>query len=148
MKLSEHFTVEEFCASDTAERLHINNDLPGSLIYNAHDTMNMAELVRSFLGDVAMHITSGYRCLPLNRAIGSKDTSDHVQAWAIDFTAPAFGTPLQIARKLAPWIDRLRIGQLIFEHSWCHIAYPHPQKALNRVLTVQAGGYTVGIIGD
>lgn len=148
MNLTQHFTLEEFCRSDTALRLHINNDLPGDLIHNAHDTLYMAELVRAFLGDVPIHITSGYRCLPLNRAIGSKDTSDHVQAWAIDFVAPAFGTPLQIARKLAPEIDQLRIGALIYEHEWCHIAWPQPQKHLNRVLTVQAGGYTVGIIGD
>jgi hypothetical protein len=47
-----------------------------------------------------MLISSGYRCLALNRAIGSSDTSDHIKAMAADFRAPAFGSPLEVSKAL------------------------------------------------
>ena len=32
MNLSPHVTLDEFCRSDTADRLGINNDLPADLL--------------------------------------------------------------------------------------------------------------------
>lgn len=92
-----------------------------------------------------MNVTSGYRCLALNRAIGSKDTSDHVKALACDFTI-AGPRVFAVAGLLAANIDKLQIGQLIYEHTWIHVAVPVPEKALNRVLTVQSWGYSLGVV--
>ena len=143
MILSPHFTLDEFTRSDTALRLGLTNDLPSDLVPNARDTAAMLERIRAFLG-APMNVTSGYRCLALNKAIGSKDTSDHVKALACDFTVTGM-PPFVIAKKLAAAVDELKIGQLIYEHQWVHVGVPVPEKVLNRILTVQKWGYISGV---
>lgn len=146
MNLSPHFTYSEFTHSDTALRLGITNDLPIGLMHNAQATAAMLERIREFL-DAPMVVTSGYRCLELNRAIKSKDTSDHVQALACDFTVAGVA-PLVLAQKLSTNMDALYIGQLIYEHTWIHVGVPLPEKSNNRILTVQPWGYSIGITGE
>ena len=143
MKLSEHFSYAEFTHSDTALRLGIVNDLPLELVHNAQATAAMMERIREFLG-VPLTVTSGYRCLELNKAIKSKDTSDHVHALACDFIVPGVA-PLVLAEKLVPQVDKLFIGQLIYEHTWIHVGVPVPEKQNNRILTVQPWGYSTGV---
>lgn len=142
-RLSEHFSYAEFTRSGTALRKGIVNDLPLELMHNAHATAEMLERIRGFLG-VPMAVSSGYRCLALNQAIGSKDTSDHVKALACDFTATGMPT-FQVAQRLAEKMDELRIGQLIYEHTWIHVGVPIPERLSNRILTVQSWGYTTGV---
>lgn len=150
-QLSTHFSLEELTASDTAMRMGINNDLPIELVPAMRATAELLEAIRSRLSDLAAKpvpilISSGYRCPALNRAIGSADTSDHIRGHAADFRAPAFGTPLQICRALAPLVSTLGIGQLIYEHTWVHVSTRIPDKALNRILTVQGKSYVIGIV--
>ena len=146
-QLSPHFSLEEFTASDTAQRLGLNNDLPLYLTSAAKATAQMMERIREFLGGPIL-ISSGYRCQELNAAVGSTPASDHRRALACDFRSPAVGTPLHLCRALVPEMDRLGIGQIIYEHSWVHVSTRVPTKVLNRILTVHPGGYSVGIIGD
>ncbi len=143
MNLSDHFTYSEFTRSDTASRLGIVNDLPIDLVHNAMTTAAMLERIRTFLG-APMRVSSGYRCHDLNKAIGSKDTSDHVKALACDFTVQDM-PPFVIARKLGAVMDQLQIGQLIYEHNWIHVGVPIPDKVINRILTVQSWGYSPGV---
>ena len=155
--LTSHFTVEEFTRSETAVRRNILNVLPADLLPNARSTAEMMERIRSYLSekagrDVPINVSSGYRCLPLNRALGSSDTSDHVRAEACDFTAPVFGNPTQIAQALAPVIDFLKIGQLINEYpdrnGWVHVGLNVPAKRINRVITITSRGTAVGTLGS
>ena len=151
MNLSIHFTLAEFTASDTAARMGINNDLPLELVPAATVTAELLERIRAHLGEraarpVPLLISSGYRCAALNRAIGSADTSDHIRAMAVDFRAPAYGTPLQVSQALAVVVDALNIGQLIYEHTWIHVSTRRPDKLLNRILTVQGKDYVPGIV--
>jgi len=143
MNLSDHFTYAEFTRSDTALRLGLTNDMPMELLHNARATAVMLERIRAFLGG-PMAVTSGYRCLELNRAIKSKDTSDHVQALACDFVCPSIPT-FGVAKQLAAVMDKLFIGQLIYEHTWVHVGVPVPENPNNRILTVQPWGYSIGI---
>ena len=150
MNLSTHFTLAEFTQSDTAARMSINNDLPLELLPAATVTCELLERIRGYLCEraakpVPLLISSGWRCPALNRAVGSSDTSDHLRAMAVDFRAPAFGTPLQVAQALAPMVDALNIGALIYEHSWIHISTRRPDKLLNRILTVAGKNYVPGI---
>jgi zinc D-Ala-D-Ala carboxypeptidase len=152
MKLSAHFSLAEFTDSDTARRLGIDNSLPDELLGEAMNTAAMMERIRLFLSersgrDIGLLPSSGYRSLALNRAIGSKDSSDHVKMMAVDFRAPAFGTPFDVCQALVPVVDALHIGQLIFEHTWIHVSTRQPDKQLNRILTVQGGGYVCGVVG-
>lgn len=118
--LSEHFTLEE--AVTTSHR-EINNSvtLP-TLITTLSRCAVKLEKVRALIG-LPLHINSWYRCLALNRAIGSKDTSDHLKGQAVDFICPQFGTPLEICKKLILNKEVIGFKQLILEHTWVHISW-------------------------
>lgn len=152
MNLSTHFTLAEFTESDTAQRKDINNDLPIGLYESAKVTCEMMEKIRSHLSSVAgkpipIIITSGYRSPLLNRSIGSKDTSDHTLAKAVDFRAPAFGSAHAVAKALAPMVQMFGIGQLIYEYkSWIHVSTRLPDRIANRIITIDKTGAHVGIV--
>lgn len=151
MNLSPHFTLKEFSDSDQAERLVIDNSVPEKLIAEARRTANMMERIREYLSfllgkPVPISVNSAHRCLALNRAIGSTDGSDHIKMMAIDFRAPVFGTPYDVSKALVPMMERLGIGQLIYEHTWVHVSSRPSEKIINRVLTVQGKNYAPGII--
>ena len=145
MKLSQHFSIEEFTASDTADRKGIDNTLPDGLLATARETAEMMERIRESLGGKPIIVTSGYRSPELNRAIGSGDSSDHPKAMAVDFKCPEFGTPYAVAQHLAPLVSVLGIGQLIYEHTWIHASTRPSDKIINRILTVRGKGYEAGI---
>lgn len=117
MKLSEHFSLAEFTASQTATRLGIDNSLPQELYTNARRTCILLEEARQILGK-PIHINSGYRCPKLNERIGGSQTSAHMQALAADFVCHEFGTPLQICQAL---IGKIEFDQLIEEGTWVHV---------------------------
>ena len=150
MKLSQHFDLAELTASNKATQLGIDNTPPPELIPRLVLLADMLERIRSTLG-VPMTITSGYRCSQLNSAIGSRNTSDHPQGHAADFVAPAFGTPTEIARLLAPLVKVLGIGQIILEgvagKQWVHVSTREPENAINRVITITDSGTVAGIVG-
>ena len=146
MKLSEHFDLAEFTASDTAARRGIDNTLPDNLIPTAQATAQMLERIRAELGGLPVTVTSGYRCQALNAAIGSSSTSDHPKAMAVDFKCPAYGSPYEVARNLAPLLDMLGIGQLIHEYGqWVHVSTRIPDKIINRVITISSAGTQAGV---
>jgi zinc D-Ala-D-Ala carboxypeptidase len=144
VNLSTHFSLEEFTA--TAHR-GIDNSLPDRLLADARQTCELMERIRAHLGGVPIIVTSGYRCPQLNRAIGSADTSDHIRALAVDFKAPAFGTPYEVAKELARHVEDLGIGQLIHEFgSWVHVSTRVPSNPVNRVITISKRGTEVGVM--
>lgn len=151
MTLSQHFTVAEFTASDTAVRLGIDNALPPQLLFEAQKTCAMMERIRERLSRLAgqpvpIVITSGYRCLELNRALRSQDSSDHVRAMAVDFKAGRFGSAYNVAKLLAPMVSELEIGQLIHEFgTWVHVSTRRPVDQVNRIITISSRGTEVGI---
>ncbi len=155
MQLTKNFSIREFTHSSTAIRLGINNTLPAILVGNAIATCNMLERIREHLSslankDIPIIVNSGYRCLPLNRALKSSDKSHHVTAEAVDFEAPAFGSPTDICVALAPMVGVLKIGQLINEYpdrsGWVHVSTKLPEKLMNRIITIKADGTHVGIV--
>ncbi len=152
--LADNFSLDEFEASSLATRLGITNRVPNELMENARATAAMLQRIRNKLGellgrDIPIHVTSGYRCLMLNRELRSADTSDHLEALAADWRAPAAGTPTRICTLLAPFVDELHIGQLINEYpdgnGWVHTSVRLPRKRMNRVITITRAGTDVGI---
>jgi zinc D-Ala-D-Ala carboxypeptidase len=73
MQLSDHFTLAELTKSDTASRMGLNNE-PGSTVIEKLVLVceNILEPVRNHYG-VPFSPSSGFRCLSLNRALGSSD---------------------------------------------------------------------------
>lgn len=144
MKLTEHFTLEEFTHSDIANRLKIDNSIPAELMPNIHLTALKLELVRKALGQPII-ITSGYRCPLLNARVGGVSTSAHTKGLAVDFHS-AYGTPKEICQRL---IDTgVQFDKLIQEHNqWVHIGFS-PSNNRQIVLTaVKQGGKTIYLNG-
>ena len=151
MKLTDHFTLVEFTRSDEAQRLNLDNTLPPQLQNKALETAQMMERIKGHLSGLARQnvpilVSSGYRSPALNLAIGGSANSDHMRMMAIDFKAPAFGTPKQICQALAPVVAALQIGQMILEFgSWVHVSLQLPSNPSNRIITRTASGYSNGV---
>lgn len=141
----EEFSLEEMTYSNTAARLGINNVPKGVTLACLHENAeNMLE-VRKLLGNLPIHVNSGYRSPELNKHIpGSSDTSAHTLGWATDFTCKAYGTPLQIALAIAKSDLMKDVDQLIHEYdSWVHISWdPRNRKQL---LTINKNGTKAGL---
>ena len=127
MKLSTHFSLSELTKSETAIRKGIENEP------NEEALANLIILCRSILEPVREHYgipfvpNSGFRCLELNRAIGSSDKSQHVKGEAVDFEVPGIDN-----KDVARWImDNCQFDQLILEFykegepssGWVHCSY-------------------------
>lgn len=127
MRLSTHFTLAEFTVSQTASRLGIDNAPTPEALENLKLVAQGLEGVRILLG-CPIIISSGYRCLELNRAIGSKDSSQHVKGQAVDFTVPGYGSPRQVMDRI---IDAgIEFDQAILEFAdpvagggWVHMSF-------------------------
>lgn len=146
--LTDHFTWDEVINSNTAERLGIDNTIQDQTIrLSIINTANKLEKVRALLSK-PINISSWYRCLELNRALKSKDTSQHLKGEAVDFTSPNFGTPLDICRKLIEYKELIRFDQLILEHTWVHISWnsiPNGQQRGQVLSLLESGGYSQGL---
>lgn len=120
MRLSDHFTLQEFEHSQVAERLCIPNIIPKDLQPRA------VVLCERILEPIRAHymlpiiISSGYRSMALNEAIGGSVTSQHMSAEAADIIIPGIGI-LDLCQYVAS--SGLPFDQLIYEGSWCHVSY-------------------------
>lgn len=127
MQLSDHFTLSELTKSSTAERLGIANEPGSTEIENLIMVCDqILEPVRNHYG-IAFAPNSGFRCLELNRAIGSSDKSQHVTGQAVDFEVPGIDN-----KDVALWVvDNCQFDQLILEFykegepssGWVHCSY-------------------------
>ncbi len=77
MMLSPHFSLEELTISDYAARHGIDNAPPPAVFETLQRTAQKMETVRRVLG-YPIHVTSGFRCAELNKAIGGVPISAHL----------------------------------------------------------------------
>ena len=148
MQLTKHFDLAELTRSSVAQARGLSNEPPPELLPRLILTAEMLERIRSTL-DAPVIVTSGYRSPQVNIAVGGATSSDHTQGHAADIVAPMFGTPYDIARRLAPLVSTLGIGQIILEgikgKRWVHVSTHTPEKAINRIITITDNGVLVGI---
>ena len=123
-QITEHFTVEEFERSSTADRLGIINQVPESLIPNLRALcVEVLEPLRAFAGKPIV-ISSGYRCPALNQAVGGVPQSQHLRGEAADLHLPSIAE----GRAWFRWLmDNTTFDQLIWEHDrrgshWIHVS--------------------------
>jgi len=127
-KITNDFYLDEFTRSQTAARYGIDNSLSvsGPTYANLRRLCrDVLQPIRNYLG-VTVSVSSGYRCLALNRKIGGADSSQHVPALAADINA-AGKTPMELARDIVDLKMRREINfdQLILEFGqWVHISTP------------------------
>jgi len=149
VRVSEHFTLSELTKSDTADRLGIDNQPNLQVIENLRITAtHILEPVRNHF-QVPFSPNSGFRCLELNRALRSKDTSQHITGHAVDFEVPGIST-----YELALWAyQNLVFDQLILEFydqsdpssGWVHCSYA-PTNRQEALTIFKDGKAVVGLV--
>tara|TARA_R100000315_G_C5194884_1_gene113994 strand:+ start:153 stop:614 length:462 start_codon:yes stop_codon:yes gene_type:complete len=126
MKLTPHFTLDEMVKSQTALRLGLDNTP------DPDEMESLLALCENVLEPVRVHwdkpvvVNSGFRSLPVNRAIGSRDSSQHAKGEAADIEIPGIDNLV-----LYYWIaEELDFDQLILEFyngepssGWVHVSY-------------------------
>ncbi len=148
MNLTPNFTLDELTHT---EQRSLSNALPEHLMPELINTAFMMERIRAALSaakgrEIPIIVTSGYRSPAVNAAVGGSPRSDHCKAAAVDFKAPAFGSPYDISKFLATQLRVLEIGQVIHEFGrWVHVSRILPDKTVNRVITISTAGVQVGI---
>ena len=152
MRLSQNFTLDELCKSQTAERKGILN-LPDADQIGALEELckNILQPIRNKFG--SFMVSSGYRSPELCVAIGSKITSQHCctdgKCAAADFEIAGIDN-----FALSEWIrDNLNFDQLILEcyqggnSGWVHCSYAEDGR--RETLTYsKAKGYRQGLLKD
>ena len=127
MNLSRNFSLQELIKSDTAIRMDIDNNPNADQIEKLKALCeNILQPVRTHFGRVVT-INSGYRGPELNKAIGSKSTSQHCKGEAADFEIIGLSNS-----ELAKWVYKnLEFDQIILEFhdpsdpnsGWVHCSY-------------------------
>lgn len=141
MNLSTHFTLEEFTSSETAARHGIDNTPSPQIVENLKRLAATMEDIRSLFGKPLI-ITSGFRCSKLNKQIGSKPTSAHVNGLACDFKIHGM-TPHQVCDAIAK--SGLSYDQCISEYGqWTHIGLAANNR--KQLLTINQHGTFAGLV--
>ena len=120
MKLSDHFTLDELTFSQTAVRHNINNNPSSSVRNNLKTLADNLEKIRTLLGH-PLRISSGFRCMELNRKIGGSVNSSHMDGLAADFTCEKFGKPIDVVKALHK--SGIKVDQVICEGTWVHVSF-------------------------
>ena len=146
-KVSDHFTLGEMCKSSTAERLDITN-LPNEIEFK-----RLTTLAEKILEPVRVHFgrpfapSSAFRCAELNKAIGSKASSQHCLGQAVDFELTGISN-----EEVARWVkDNLNFDQLILEFydgkdpnsGWIHVSYVSEDLNRNQALVYYGKSYAL-----
>lgn len=148
--LSQNFSISEMIKSQTALRHGIDNWPDEKSLLNIDYLANaVLQPIRDNFG--AVYISSGFRCLKLNRILGSKDSSQHIRGEAADIEIWALDN-----RKLAVWInENLIFDQLILEFydginprsGWVHVSFIMPiDENRMQCLTINKDGVFNGFI--
>mgnify|MGYP003420282718 FL=1 len=121
MMLSKYFSLREMVFSKIAEDNDIDNTPTPAILEKLKYTASQLDKVRELLGK-PVNISSGYRCLQVNRRLGSKDSSQHLKAEAADFKCELLKKKKKVFDKIRE--SNIQFDQLILEfNSWVHISF-------------------------
>ena len=143
MKLTPHFSLEEFVRSATAQAKGIDNSLNPTAKADQAVIRNLKALCENILEPLRDHacqpmvISSGYRCPALNNAVGGSKTSQHLTGEACDIHIPS----IILGKQWMEWImDNTTFDQLIWERNSAGVHWIHdscksaPDKNRHQVL--------------
>ena len=146
MQLSKNLSLAEVVRSESAKRNGINNNPTKEHLANLVSiALNVFQPIRdNFL--VPIHISSGYRSLALNRAVGGSNTSQHSKGQALDIDMD--GTKITNKQVFDYIKDNLEFDQLIWEFGtdknpdWVHVSYAKGKNRKQILKAVRRNGKT------
>jgi zinc D-Ala-D-Ala carboxypeptidase len=134
MKLSAHFSLEEFTISSKALSMGVPNQPTPAHLENLKQLADHMEKVRALFGR-PIEVTSAYRNPEVNAAVGGVPTSAHALGHAADFHVDGL-SDLNAAKVIRD--SGLKFDQLIYEKNRCvHISF---DPRLRRQVMRQPGG--------
>lgn len=117
-----NFTLSELIKSDTATKCGINN-MPKDMVVLDNLLLliiNVLQPLRNYINKPII-ITSGYRCVELNKKVGGVSNSQHATGQACDFIIRGMSIE-QIIDTVKK--SGIKYDQCINEYNqWCHISY-------------------------
>lgn len=144
-KITDNFSFEELVHSAYAEKNHIPN-IPSE--EELKKLVRLAETILQPIRDsfgLPIKITSGYRNLRVNSAVGGSRTSQHVKGEAADITSSDNKKLMSLIIRLIK-DKKIEVGQVIneFDYSWIHISLPsktHHNEVLRAFNTKKGVSY-------
>lgn len=144
MNLSEHFTLEEGTYSETAVRMHIDNQPSALQLQNMKVAAEHLELVREVTGP--MRVNSWLRLPAVNEAVGGSKISSHMDGWAIDCSSSAH-TPYELCQLVKK--AGIKFDQIIHEYGrWMHISFAPEMRQQELTIFKPEGKYKPGILTE
>lgn len=131
--MNQLYTVADVVRSQTAQRQSIDNLLPFTAQYYANACALTDNVLYSLYLNVGRpDVSSWFRCVALNKAIGGSATSQHCEGQAIDFTIAGHSLA-QVYNWLA-FESQLPFDQVIFEfQSWIHVSFDRARTRRQRL---------------
>lgn len=147
MQLTKNFSLAEMIKSQQGTRLGIDNT-PNREVIQALQNLckGVLQPLRDNLGMV-VSVSSGYRSVELNRAIGGSPTSDHCKGYAADIEVPGMDN-----KELFNYIRKhFKFTQLILEFyeegipdsGWIHVSYNPDNLKCECLTATKKNGKTV-----
>jgi zinc D-Ala-D-Ala carboxypeptidase len=144
MNLSPHFTLEELIKSQTALRLGLDNSPGPEELEALVDLCEFGlEPIRNYYKRPVI-VGSGFRAPAVNKAVGSRSTSQHIKGQAADIEIPGLDN-LELYYWAAANLD---FDQLILEYysgepssGWVHVSYVGSENR-GQTLRIDKSGVT------
>ena len=137
MKLSKDFILQEFIATKTG----LNNQLTSEALANIEFLVkNLLQPLRDAFGK-PIRITSGYRSVEVNKAVGGSKTSQHTKGEAVDMVSNDNKHLFDLIK------NNFDFDQLIWEYgtdeqpAWVHVSLKKTgnRKQVMRAITNKIG---------
>jgi len=144
MNLSEHFSLDEATYSETAIRMHIDNQPNEQQLENMKSAAQQLEAVRNATG--ALRVNSWLRLPDVNVAVGGSKVSSHMDGWAIDCSSNAHN-PYELCQLVKQ--AGIKFDQMIHEYGrWMHISFAPEMRQQELTIYKPEGKYKIGILTE
>ena len=133
----KYFSIKELTKSETATKKGIDNTPNAGQVKNLEALINnLLDPIREQWGE-AIYVTSGFRSVALNKAVGGVSNSHHLGGYAADITvkSQAGNKALfdMIRRSKLKWTQLISEKTTAHGCGWVHISYV-PNNLKNQVL--------------
>ena len=143
MRITEHFTYEEFTRTSRAELQEENSANGAAFAHNFIAVARELEKIREHMARAVIAL-SWYRCPPLNTAVKGANLSQHLTGSAVDFVVKDV-QDIDGLKLVFEWARRnCTFGQLILEFPpnrkpWIHLGLPEPLRKMEQQAMVWDG---------